>query len=59
MTIERRIEKLEENAPQEPINIPISAWGFGKDRTEVERLTGIVFKWAGEDEICAERTNKK
>ena len=49
MTIEKRIEKLEENAPQEPINIPISAWAE-KDRTELERQTGIKFTWAGEEE---------
>ena len=49
MTIEKRIEKLEENAPQDEINIPIKAW-VNKDRTELERLTGIKYTWADEND---------
>lgn len=51
MNLNKRIDKLEAMTPKpKPIDIPISAWGFGKDRTEVERLTGIKFTWKGENE---------
>lgn len=52
----KRIEALENEIIPDPdwVSIPISAWGFGKDRTDIEKRTGIVFKWIGEDDIKKE-----
>ena len=49
MKFDKRLNKLEENAPQEEINIPIKAW-VNKDRTALERLTGINYTWADEND---------
>lgn len=48
MTLKKRLEKIEMlAADQDKIDIPLHKWAE-KDRTEIERLTGIKFTFGGE-----------